>query len=154
MGDYIRREFKKDGVFGITSRFYIDLEYEITKVRPISIFPNVIYLGGDVEEFVVFGFKNSLYVVRFTVGQYAWMGRYIRDKLDGKPDPNAYYRDLFLSSFGPLNDREGVMNNFEEAKQSLKLLEVKESEFTKGDELFIDGIAGETMEWYRKIGRS
>ena len=142
-----RFEFKdkESGIYCLTSRFYMHKNtHPLELTTPMSISNKDV---GFTEYVIKRKINDSPYLVRFTVGDHLTKGINIPEKVDGKIDTKAAYKDLFLSSFGPLSEKEHVIGGFEKTKKSFELLEV----VCDVDEEFLKQISDEALKKYKEF---
>jgi hypothetical protein len=136
-------ESKNPGIYGLTSRFYID------NIIPLTLLPAEpgfsVYMEDDFLVCdILKGTGNGLYLVRLALGSYPTYGKEIFERVDGEIDTETTYNDLFLSSFGC--DKEIVKKNFEEMKDKMKVLE-----FLERDYILTEYISNNSLKRYMKL---
>jgi hypothetical protein len=137
-------ESRNPGIYGLTSRFYID------NIIPLTLLPAEPGFSTYMEDdFLVCDIlkgtgKNGLYLVRLALGSYPTYGKEIFKRVDGEIDMETSYNDLYLSSFG--RDKENVKNNFEEMKDRMKVLEVLDRDY-----ILTEYISKSSLEKYMKL---
>jgi|GEM_PF-5606823 len=139
--EYVSRN---PGIYGLTSRFYID------NIIPLTVLPTEPGFSTYMEDdFLVCDIlkgtgKNGIYLVRLALGSYPTYGNEIFKRVDGEIDMETTYNDLFLSSFG--RDKKIVTSNFEEMKDRMKVLEVLDRDY-----ILREYISNNSLKKYKKL---
>lgn len=138
-------EDKESGIYGLTSRFYINKNtHPLQLTTPMSVSNKE---DGFTEYVIKRTVNDSFYLVRFTIGERLTKGTDIPEKIDGEIIEKASYKDLFLDSLGLSSKKERVIGNFEGIKKELELLEV----VSDVDEKFLRQISNEDLKKYKEF---